>query len=216
MSVQEPPPTPASRRSARVPALRTPFPGYDVLQKWRSPSWNDQTRRVVAKRLEQVPERRFFTEAEWALAEAICARLVPQPDREPPIPIVPFIDDKLARNQGDGYRFEGVPPEREAWRRGLAAIDAEARARHGAAFAELDPDDQDEVLSRIQAGEVETDWGGLPPKRFFGHLLLNSAVSVYYAHPDAWSEIGFGGPASPRGYVRLDKRDPWEAKAARD
>ncbi|MGH6677602.1 MAG: gluconate 2-dehydrogenase subunit 3 family protein, partial [Bradyrhizobium sp.] len=34
-----------------------------------------------------------------------------------------------------------------------------------------------------------------------------------YAHPAAWSEIGFGGPASPRGYVRLgaNRRDEWEA-----
>ena len=34
--------------------------------------------------------------------------------------------------------------------------------------------------------------------------------------PTAWSEIGWGGPASPRGYVRLDfnERDPWEAAEA--
>jgi hypothetical protein len=44
-------------------------------------------------------------------------------------------------------------------------------------------------------------------------VLLHEAVSVYYAHPAAWSEIGFGGPASPRGYVRIeaDRRDSWEA-----
>ncbi len=42
------------------------------------------------------------------------------------------------------------------------------------------------------------------------------AVKAYYAHPTAWSEIGFGGPASPRGYVRMDfdRRDPWEAAEA--
>ena len=29
--------------------------------------------------------------------------------------------------------------------------------------------------------------------------------------------MGFGGPASPRGYVRmeLDRRDPWEAAEAK-
>ena len=39
---------------------------------------------------------------------------------------------------------------------------------------------------------------------------------AYYAHPTAWNEMGFGGPASPRGYVRMDKnrRDPWEAAEA--
>ncbi len=40
---------------------------------------------------------------------------------------------------------------------------------------------------------------------------------AYYAHPAAWNEIGFGGPASPRGYVRMDfdQRDPWEAAEAK-
>jgi hypothetical protein len=44
--------------------------------------------------------------------------------------------------------------------------------------------------------------------------LLKTLVSIYYAHPEAWNEIGFGGPASPRGYARLgmDRRDPWEAE----
>jgi hypothetical protein len=54
------------------------------------------------------------------------------------------------------------------------------------------------------------------PHIFFRHLLVKTAAGIYYAHPAAWSEIGFGGPASPRGYVRLgfDQRDPWEAKEA--
>ena len=68
------------------------YQGYDVLAKWNSPSWNDATRKVVADRLDKVPRRRFFTEAEWELLNAICARLLPQPDREVPIPLVPWID----------------------------------------------------------------------------------------------------------------------------
>ncbi len=41
---------------------------------------------------------------------------------------------------------------------------------------------------------------------------------AYYSHPFAWNEIGFGGPASPRGYVRMDfnRRDPWEAEVERE
>lgn len=46
-----------------------------------------------------------------------------------------------------------------------------------------------------------------------GQNLLAAIVKIYYAHPAAMSEIGFGGPASPRGYVRLgaDRFDGWEA-----
>jgi hypothetical protein len=48
--------------------------------------------------------------------------------------------------------------------------------------------------------------------------LLSDIVRAYYGHPTAWNEIGFGGPASPRGYVRMgfNRRDPWEAVEAHD
>jgi hypothetical protein len=204
-------------QAMRGARLRTPYRRYDVLAKWDTPSWNEATRQVVADRLHHIPQRRFFTEREWAVLEAAQARLIPQPDREEPIPITAWVDDRLHRGQGDGYRFQNMPPMEEAWRLGLAALDEEARAMHGQGFPELDPDSQDDVLERVQKGEVETRaWGAMPPERFFSHELLDGVVIVYYAHPDSWSEIGFGGPASPRGYVRLDKRDPWEAKAVWD
>jgi hypothetical protein len=45
-------------------------------------------------------------------------------------------------------------------------------------------------------------------------VLVKTVAGYYYSHPAAWSEVGFGGPASPRGYVRIgfNTRDPWEAK----
>jgi hypothetical protein len=196
--------------------FRSPFPGYDVLQKWDSPSWNDQTREIVGKRLRQVPDRRFFSEAEWDILAAVCDRLVPQPDRpEAPVPIVPFIDEKLFKNRGDGYRYQELPPQRDAWRQGIAAIDDEARSRWHRGFRDLPDNQKDAVLRAIQHGDVRgAAWEGLPPKRFFTSVLLHEIVGVYYAHPAAWSEIGFGGPAAPRGYVRLgfDRRDSWEAE----
>lgn len=199
--------------------FRQRFPGYDVLDKWDSPSWNERTREVIAERIEQVPPRRFLDEEEWRILEAICDRLLPQPDRPARVPIVPFIDKKLHENEGDGYRFEGMPPMREAWRRGIAAIDAECRERHGKGFRDLADDLKDATLRAVQLGDVRSElWHGLPPKRFFNGLLLKETAVIYYAHPAAWSEIGFGGPASPRGYVRLgfDRRDPWEAEERHD
>lgn len=192
------------------------FPTYDVLDKWDTPSWNDQTRAVIRKRLHQIPNRRFLTEAEWGVLSAVCDRLILQPDRaDSAVPIAPFIDEKLFKNQGNGYRFEGMPPMREAWRRGLQAIDDEARATWGGGFRELPANQQDSVLRAIQHGDVRcAAWQDLPPRIFFRSVVLRDVVGVYYAHPAAWSEIGFGGPASPRGYVRLgfDRRDAWEAE----
>ena len=57
----------------------------------------------------------------------------------------------------------------------------------------------------------------MPPAIFFDQRLLHDIVLAYWSHPTAWNEIGWGGPASPRGYVRMgyDERDPWEAAEAR-
>ncbi len=43
-------------------------------------------------------------------------------------------------------------------------------------------------------------------------LWTRYACEAFYAHPYAWDEIGFGGPAYPRGYLRLGRgsREPWE------
>jgi hypothetical protein len=69
----------------------------------------------------------------------------------------------------------------------------------------------------MQSGELSApEWGSMSPKQFFKRRMARDIVLAYYAHPTAWSEIGWGGPASPRGYVRLDfnERDPWEAAEA--
>ncbi len=194
---------------------RAPYVDYDVLAKWDSPSWDDQTREVIRKRLAEIPERRFFTEAEWQTLESICARLVPQPDRSSPIPIVPWIDEKLHHDRRDGFRYDDMPPLREAWRLGLRGIDDESRRQFGTEFRSLPEANQEAVLRTIQAGDVAGEvWACLPPERFFTTVLLKEVVGEYYAHPAAWSEVGFGGPASPRGYVRLglNQRDPWEPR----
>ena len=43
------------------------YPGYDVLAKWNSPSFDDPTRSVLSDRLGRVPERSFLSEEAWGL-----------------------------------------------------------------------------------------------------------------------------------------------------
>lgn len=193
------------------------YPDYDVLDKWNSPSFDDKTRRVLRERLSNVPPRRFFTEREWQLLDALCARILPQPDRVDPIPVTPWIDAQLHDNVQEGFRYAHMPDQRTAWQRGLAAIDAEARFRHDSGFAELDPAKADALLADLEQGRANAGiWRGLKPDWFFVTVLVKTIAGYYYSHPDAWSEIGFGGPASPRGYVRLNfnQRDEWEGKEA--
>ena len=194
------------------------FPGYDVLAKRNSPSWNDKTRAVVDERLAIPPDRhRFFADGDWETLRALCDRIVPQPDTRPPAPLAAMIDEQAFEGRGDGYRDARLPPFGEAWRRGLRALDAEARARHGRQFHALSAAEQDGLLSAAQKGLARDEaWGDIPAKVFFEKRVLHDIVGAYYAHPVAWNEIGFGGPAAPRGYVRMDadRRDPWEAAEA--
>lgn len=212
---------PLPRRDSET-AFRTPYPNYDVLDKWDSASFDHPTRKVVADRLTNVPRRQFFTEAEYALLRAVIDTVLPQPERseEERIAVEAWLDEKLQQDAGDGTRQADLPPQRRMWRIGLQAVDAEARQRYGRDFRELDEEARYDVLEAIDEGKVDASaahWAGLPPKRFFRHVLLKQAVKIYYAHPLAWNEMGFGGPASPRGYVRLgpDRRDPWEAEEER-
>jgi len=199
--------------------MRDLYPRYDVLAKRNTPSWNEQTRDVIDRRLAIArDEHRFFGDEDWSTVCAICDRIVPQPaDRTNPVPVAALLDHKMHRDDQDGYRDASLPRMQDAWLCGLAALDAEAGERHGARFSELAPAEQDALLRAAERGELRhAAWRGMPPEIFFHRRIISDVVSAYYAHPTAWNEIGWGGPASPRGYVRMDfnRRDPWEAAEA--
>jgi hypothetical protein len=202
--------------------FQTRYPTYNVLDKWSSPDWDDQTREVVRRRLEEVPPIRFLTHDEVQILFAVAERIIPQPDRSAleKVPIVPWIDEKLFEDKRDGYRYDGMPPQREAWRLGLAGINQTARVLFdGKSFIDLDRLSQDVVLRRVARGDVSGEaWKEVPAARFFKDLLCSSIVKVYYAHPLAWNEIGYSGPSSPRGHVRKWEGgvDPWEAPYSAD
>lgn len=198
----------------------TPYPDFDVVNddKWRL-DWDEKTRRLVLDRVRNVPGYRFFSPDEAALLEALCARVIPQEDRsaEQRIPIAPWIDERLYKGEGDGYRYEDMPDDREAYRLGLRGFNQTAHALFNAPFVELSSSEQDEVIDRVAKGSSPGEaWEELPAERFFSKLM-GDAITNYYAHPMAWAEIGFNGPASPRGHIRLGlgKRDPWEAEEMR-
>ncbi len=137
-------------------------------------------------------------------------RLLAQ-DNDPRVPVFEVIDQRLADRQGDGYRYEDMPEDPEAWRRSVAALESDAHAAVGICFADLDPQGQRDIIERVRLCEGE--WHGLPAKRVFS-LWMRYACGAFYAHPWAWNEIGFGGPAYPTGYkhLALDGRENWEVR----
>lgn len=190
------------------------YPGYQTLGQKNY--WDAATRKVVEDRVNKTASFRFFSPDQARLMEAVCARMLPQDDREADrrIRIATGIDDRLFQNKHDGYRYEEMPPDRDAYALGLKGIDEIARHLHGRGFADLDMGAQDEILESLHAGKppaARDVWKKLPVHRFF-MLVLQDCIDEYYSHPWAWDEIGFGGPAYPRAYMRLEggEAEPWE------
>lgn len=190
------------------------YPGYSTLAQQNY--WDAATRRVVLDRVANIPPIRFFSAPQAKLAEAICDHVIPQHDRDESrrIPIVPQIDKRLHERHIPGYRYHDMPPDEEAWTLLLEAIETMALETHNSGFLELDLRQQDELLKSIHDAEpsgAKDIWRRLPVSRAW-QLLVQDCIEAYYAHPWAWDEIGFGGPAYPRAYVRLEngEPEPWE------
>jgi len=182
------------------------FPGYDVLGQ--TPTWDAVTAGVVLDRLGRAPDLRFFTVQEEAVGHQLFNQLLDQ--REPPhVPVLELVDARLAENETDGWRYADMPPDGEAFRRSFAALDEEARSRSGKPFHALGWSDQGRLVQAVQDGDA--GWLDLPAGHVWS-LWTRYACTAFYSHPFAWNEIGFGGPAYPRGYknIGLDRREPWE------
>jgi hypothetical protein len=174
---------------------------------------------MVLGRVHNVPPIRFFTTAEAATVGALCDVLTAQ-DSEPRIPVVNYIDEKYAQGNLDGFQFEDMPDDRDAWRLVARGLDEQAAERAGAAsFATADADVQLAIVADFADGGLQGGaWEQLNVTRAFS-LVMRGVLSCFYSHPWSWNEIGFGGPAYPRGYgafgsPHLGEQESWETEEA--
>ncbi len=195
----------ARRHPPVTPGGKGRFPDFDVLDQVSR--WDLVTAGVVLSRLDPQPEMTFFTPAEQATADALFDRLLAQ-DEDPKVPVLLLVDRRLSAGETDGWRYEDMPEDADAWRHTLAALDDDARGRHGRPFHHLSIEQQAEL---VQAVQDHDHWHGLPAQRVWS-LWTRYTSTAFYSHPWAWNEIGFGGPAYPRGYKArgVDKREGWE------
>lgn len=177
------------------------YPDYDVLAA--ADTWDDATRAVVLSRLDRSGPLRFFTTEEEPTLRAFCDTVMAQ-DHEPRVPVAEFVDDKLANSRLDGYQYADMPDDRDTWRIVLRALDQAARSRCGKPnFAEADPATREAIVddlahSRLSGGP----WEKVNVSRAW-MVCMRAILAGFYSHPWAWNEIGFGGPAYPRGFMRL-------------
>jgi hypothetical protein len=194
------------------------YPDFDVLDA--AGTWDGATKKVVLARLEPPGPLRFFTTDEEPILRALCDTVLAQ-DREPRVPVAEMVDAKLADGRLDGYQYADMPDDRDTWRLVLAGLDHTATRGYQTSFTSATEAQREAIVSQFARGRlVGGAWDELNVTRAWT-VVMRAALAAFYSHPWAWNEIGFGGPAYPRGFMRLGGpggavgvREPFEKPGA--
>lgn len=198
-----------------VPTAASHYPHFDVLDE--QSAWDEYSRSTVRSRLAPT-EMKLLDPTEVTTLRAVVANLLYESRPHVIDFIVSNIDERLSSPVGEGERKPKVPPQDVLIRQGLAFLDAVANHWKQAPrpFHESEPSRQALIMETLQKGKHLLPPGqpAVPQKDLF-KKLLQLAVEAYASHPDVWSEIGYAGPAYPRGYYRIEVglTDPWEARS---
>jgi gluconate 2-dehydrogenase gamma chain len=159
----------------------------------------------------------FFTPAEWTFLNAACDRLVPSDDLSPggaALGVPQYIDQQMGTSWADGglwymqgpfleakpeFGYQSALTPKQQYRIAIRAIDAACQAAQGKVFAALPPEQQDEVLKKIESGVLTS--AEISLKGFFTGFLLKNTMEGVFCDPlyggnrdmAGWKMIGHPG-----------------------
>ncbi len=159
----------------------------------------------------------FFTPAEWAFLLAACDRLIPKDDVGPgaiELGVPEYIDRQMLTSYGDGgiwymqgpfveaapeFGYQSKLTPKEQYRHGIRAIDGYCSKMFNKTFAQLEPAQQDDILKKIEAGQIKSE--DAPLRTFFTSFLLKNTLEGYFGDPmyggnkdmGSWKMIGYPG-----------------------
>jgi gluconate 2-dehydrogenase gamma chain len=153
----------------------------------------------------------FFNESEFSVLRVVSDILIPQDDQSFYINLAGSIDERLAENKNNGWRFASLPPDGDCYRNALAAINKMCAQDLKKEFMEASTEEKQNILLKVQQG-VSTDlWINTSSKLFFEELLAE-LTEAYYSHPLIQEQIGYAGMADQRGWMKigLNEKDVYE------
>ena len=172
---------------------------------------SQKTREVLTSRQKNVPgPLRFFSAEEAETLRYIAARLIPQPADHEHVDLVSPIDERLTANESDGWRYDVMPADQDAYRQGIAGFHETAQALFGHPFDLLTGLQQDDIIGQVQHDTAPgTIWQTLPPKRFFEDLLAE-LTGLYFSHPLAQDDMGYAGFADVPNWPTVGLNELYE------
>ncbi|MBA3648703.1 MAG: gluconate 2-dehydrogenase subunit 3 family protein [Chitinophagales bacterium] len=193
------------------------YPPGSVRALLNTDSVTPQTRDILNGRLQkkEIINPCFFNKEMFVTLRHICERLIPQPNRLHKVDLPGFLDEMLFKGEGNGWRYNQMPPDNEAFIKGMQGIEETSKLMFDAPFILLDITNQDKVLHSIQKDLAPgKTWQTIPSNLFFEELLAQ-LVEIYYSHPQAKEEIGEVAMADANGWqkIGLNELEPREPKA---
>lgn len=179
--------------------------------------WDPHTREIVEKRLtyHQFPKDTPLNYQEVHTLYTLCATLLDETREQVLSYMVHHFHTKLTSDIGEAQRKKGIPKASLLIGEGLLALNLFCMNQYNNFFHSVDDGIRKDLITKMMQGNLslETSSRKIPVQEFIKKILIE-AVASYYSHPQTWSEIGYAGPAYPRGYVRseLGLTDPWEAR----
>ncbi len=157
-------------------------------------------RPLAARAASQSQEPAALSAAEWKTVDAIAGRILPT-DEDPgarEAGCVNFIDKALAHEDAM------ILP---LYQMSLAAVEADCQTAFLKPFVGLSEEQQDEVLTRVERGQIE-NWpaGPIRPEAFFATIRFHT-LAGFVANPGyggnqdyvGWKVMGFPGPRHHMG-----------------
>ena len=169
---------------------------------------SDKTREVMRKRMQAPADAPgILSASQMVTLRAMLARVIPQEHQE--LDLAGYVLVRLASGKGDGWRYDVLPEDVQAYREGLDKLAAKG-------FLEMTAVEQDAALKALDAEPGSAD------ARWFEEVR-SDAVSAYMAHPATMARVGYSGlgvggaETKYKGYVTLgpNERETWEPEPAR-
>lgn len=181
------------------------YPSGTVMALLNSEFMTPITSRVLGQRIAMATstELLFFNAADFEMLSIVCDRLMAQDSNDRIVNCAIFIDERLSKNNCDGWRYNSLPPDNELYLEGLPGIRELALQLYNRTFNELTEHFQLEILQSLQNGTAKGGvWEKIPPQLFFEEVLAET-TEIFYSYPLVQEEFGYIGMADAKGWTKI-------------
>ena len=171
---------------------------------------------MSARLTDTTPPPQTFSATELRTLRALIDTVIPNA----PANLATRLDQSLAQLQADGWRFDTLPSDAEAWHQGLASLDAAAHRAHGVTFLALTPTLRHALLLEAQQGKLGRGPLGALHLGESAHAFTATQMQhwfedvrseltrLYVSDPRTLDRIGFTGFADdPTGFTQIRLED---------